>query len=89
MMVYPWEAGTATGVADDDAVARKRAEAAMLENEARCAVVDTAYTGGPLSLDGTYMRWGGLRWTACRTGSAVAWSHRWEPADSSHLLATS
>ena len=79
-MVYLWAAGAATGVADDDAVARERAEAAMLENGARTAVVDTAYTGGPLSLDGTYMRWGGLRWTACRTGSAVAWTHRWEPA---------
>ena len=89
MMVYLWEAGTATGVADDDAVARRRAEAAMLENGARTAVVDTAFTGGPLSLDGTYMRWGGLRWTASRTGSAVAWSHRWEPADSPYQLAAS
>lgn len=89
MMVHPWEAGAATGVTDDDAVARRRAEAAMLANGARTAVVDTAYTGGPLSLDGTYMRWGGLRWSACRTGSAVAWTCGWEPAGSPHPLAAS
>ena len=89
MMVYPWEAGAATGVADDDTVARQRAEAAMLANGARTAVVDTAYTGGLLSLDGTYMRWGGLRWTACRTGGAVAWTRRWEPGGSPCDLAAS
>ena len=89
MMVHPWEAGAATGVTDDDAVARRRAEAAMLATGARTAVVDTAYTGGPLSLDGTYMRWGGLRWSACRTGSAVAWTCGWEPAGSPHPLAAS
>jgi hypothetical protein len=89
MMVYLWEAGAATGVADDDAVARRRAEAAMMTNGARTAVVETAYTGGPLSLDGTYMRWGGLRWTACRAGGAVAWTRRREPAGSPHQLAAS
>ena len=76
MMVHPWEAGAATGVTDDDAVARRRAEAAMLANGARTAVVDTAYTGG-------------LRWSACRTGSAVAWTCGWEPAGSPHPLAAS
>ena len=89
MMVYPWEAGAATGVADDDAVARRRAEDAMLANGARTAIVDTAYTGGLLSLDGAYMRWGGLRWTACRTGGAVVWTRRWEPAGSPCNLAAS
>ena len=89
MMVYPWEAGTATGVADDDTVARERAEAAMFANGARTAVVDTAYTGGQMSLDGTYMKWGGLRWVACRTGSAVVWTRGWEPADGPHQLAAS
>lgn len=89
MIVYPWEAGAATGVADDDDLARKRAEDAMIANGARTAVVDTAYTGGPMSLDGTYMRWGGLRWTACRAGSAVVWTHRWEPAGSPGDLAAS
>jgi len=88
-MVYLWAAGAATGVTDDDAVARRRAEDAMLANGARTAVVDTAWTGGPLSLDGTYMRWGGLRWTACRAGSAVAWTHCWEPAGSPCQLAAS
>jgi hypothetical protein len=89
MMVYLWEAGTATGVADDDDLARKRAEDAMISNGARTAVVDTAYTGGPLSLDGTYMRWGELRWVACRAGSAVAWTRRSEPAGSPWHLAAS
>ena len=89
MMVYPWQAGAATGVADDDTVARGRAEAAMLANGARTAVVDTAYTGGLLSLDGSYMRWGGLRWTACRIGSAVTWTRGWEPAGSPCQLAAS
>jgi hypothetical protein len=82
MMVYLWEAGTATGVADDDDLARKRAEDAMISNGAGTAVVDTAYTGGLLSLDGTYMRWGGPRWVACRAGSAVDWSRQPAPAES-------
>jgi hypothetical protein len=89
MIVYPWKAGTATGVTDDNDLARKRAEDAMIANGARTAVVDTAYTGSLLSLDGTYMRWGGLRWIACRAGSAVAWTYRWEPAESSHQPAAS
>ncbi len=87
MIVYPWEAGAATGVADDDDLARKRAEDAMIANGARTAVVDTAYAGDPASMDGTYMRLGGLRWTACRAGSDVAWTRRWEPAESSRQLA--
>jgi len=89
MIVYLWKAGTATGVADDDDLARKRAEDAMISNGARTAVVDTAYTGGLLSMDGTYMRWGGLRWVACRIGAAVVWTPRWEPADSPRQLAAS
>jgi hypothetical protein len=87
MIFYLWEAGKAQGVAGEETEARERAEAAMLMNGARTAVVASAHFGKLSSLGECFLGWVGLRWTACRAGDKVLWSSRWVSAGSSQAAA--
>jgi hypothetical protein len=86
MIFYLWEAGAAAGTADGEDEARERAEAAMLANGARTAVVTSAHFGKLSSLDDCFVNWVGMRWTACRADGRVLWSSRWVPDGSQAAL---
>lgn len=81
MIVWLWAAGSAVGVTDDHANARRAAVFFMRSAGTDAAVVEQAYfISGTRSLGAGYERDGAARWVARRhPGGRISW--RMRPAD--------
>ena len=78
MIVWLWAAGSAVGVTDDHANARRAAVFFMRSAGTDAAVVEQAYfISGARSLGAGYERDGAARWVARRhPGGRISWQMR-------------
>lgn len=72
-LVWLWDAGRWSGMADTDRAAVAAAEACITAGDADTATVEVARQSLTLQLEPTYKRTG-TRWTARRDGDGVSWA---------------